>query len=211
MRRAALALVLTLVPAVARAEDEPPPPPRVAFGARAGLQRFFFEGDGSPSDLRGYVLGLDATVRLGPHISLAPVVELSILPTRGDRLEPGPDATSLATFFEARLDTNPAGPWSFRIEAGPGYRWLWLPYASSTTDRFSGLEPLRVRLGPSLRLGEQGEIALIAGAGFGWFWDHSGGRSCAVTATCGDSFYDSDTQTAVHFVGDVSIVVRGWP
>jgi hypothetical protein len=94
---------------------------------------------------------------------------------------------------------------------GPGYRWLTLPIEGSAADRFSGFEPLRVHLGPSLRIAGQTELALLGGGGFGWFGARSFGRSCSVTASCADSLYGSDTVETVHFVADLSLAIRGWP
>jgi hypothetical protein len=182
----------------------------LSLGARIGPQSIYLEGDGAPSDLRGYMAGVDATVHLSRHLGLAAVAEASLYDRRSDRLEPGPTATSYAAFAELRIDTNPEGPWSFRIDLGPGYRWLTLPLASGPTDEYSGIEPLRIRLGPAYRQGDL-EFAVAFGLGFGWFTARPGAHSCAVTATCQDSLLDSDTASPVHFVGDLSVAIRGWP
>jgi putative component of toxin-antitoxin plasmid stabilization module len=192
----------------ARADESPP---RFALGARAGMQSLFLEGDGSPSDLRGMFVGMDGSVRVTRHLALAAVVEASEYAGRGDRLPAGPIATSWGAFLEARADTNPGGPLSVRIDVGPGYRWLTLPVAAAPADHFSGFEPLRVHVGPSWRVAGQTEIALLGGAGFGWFATQSFGRACSVTATCADSLFGSDTVSSAHFVLDVSLAIRGWP
>jgi hypothetical protein len=49
------------------------------------------------------------------------------------------------------------------------------------------------------------------GLGFGLFLSRPGDRSCAVTGTCQDSLIDSDTASPVHFVGDLTVAVQGWP
>lgn len=204
-----LALAAPLRPAFAedRAENEAP---RLSLGARVGPQWIFLEGDGSPSDLRGAFAGVDATLRLSRYLSLAGVVEWSTYDGRSDRLEPGPPATSLGTFAELRVDTNPEGPWSVRIDIGPGYRWLWLPLATGSTDAYGGLEPLRLRVGPAYRTGAV-QVSVALGFGFGLFTARPGDRDCAVTASCQDSLLDSDTSSPVHFVGDLSVALAGWP
>jgi len=182
----------------------------LTLGARIGPQSIYLEGDGAPSDLRGYVAGVDAAVRLSRNLSLAVVFEGSLYDRRSDRLEPGPPATSAAVFAELHVDTNPDGPWSVRIDLGPGYRWLELPLASGPTDEYSGIEPLRLRIGPAYYYGDL-EVSVAFGLGFGWFTARPGAHSCAVTGTCQDSLLDSDTASPVHFVGDLSVAIRGWP
>jgi hypothetical protein len=199
----AAAVALLALPRAASADP-------IALGARAGPQSIFLEGDGSPSDLRGYVAGIDVTMPLSHHLGLAGVVEASLYDRRSDRLEPGAAATSYGAFAELRVDTHPEGPWSCRIDLGTGYRWLLLPLASGPTDAYGGIEPLRLRLGPAYRTGPL-EVSVALGAGFGWFIARPGAHSCAVTATCQDSLLDSDTASPVHFVGDLSVAVRGWP
>jgi hypothetical protein len=199
----ALIAALVALPRAASADS-------ITVGARIGPQSIFLEGDGSPSDLRGYVAGLDVTVPLSRYLGLAGVLEGSIYDRRSDRLEPGAAATSWAPFAELRVDTNPDGPWSCRIDLGTGYRWLLLPLVSGSTDSYGGVEPLRLRVGPAYRSGRV-EVALVLGAGFGWFVARPGARSCAVTGTCQDSLLDSDTASPVHFVGDLSAAVRVWP
>jgi len=184
--------------------------PRVVVGARAGVQSIYLEGDGAPSDLRGVVAGVDAALRLGEHVGVGGALEASLYDRRSDRLEPGPAATSYAAFAELRLDTHPAGPWSARIDLGTGYRWLFLPLGSGTTDGYGGFEPLRLHLGPSYRVGAV-DVAVLGGVGFGWFTARPGARSCAVTAVCQDSLLDSDTSSSVHFMADLALAVRGWP
>ncbi len=124
--------------------------------------------------------------------------------------EPGPAATSLGVFTELRIDTNPDGPWSVRIDVGPGYRWLWLPMASGPTEVYGGLEPLRLRAGPAYRVGDV-QVTVALGVGFGLFFSRPGDRNCAVSGTCQDSLIDSDTASPVHFVGDLTVAVQGWP
>jgi hypothetical protein len=181
-----------------------------SLGARAGPQSIFLEGDGAQSDLRGYVAGVDAALRLSRYLSIAGAVEGSLFDGRSDRVEPGPAATSLGAFSELCIDTNPDGPWSARIDVGPGYRWLWLPMASGPTEVYGGLEPLRLRAGPAYRVGDV-QVTVALGVGFGLFLSRPGDRNCAVSGTCQDSLIDSDTASPVHFVGDLTVAVRGWP
>jgi hypothetical protein len=68
----------------------------LTLGARIGPQSIYLEGDGAPSDLRGYVAGVDAAVRLSRNLSIAGVFEGSLYDRRSDRLEPGPAAMSAA-------------------------------------------------------------------------------------------------------------------
>jgi len=204
------AIAAIATPAAARAEGEDPLP-RVALGARAGMQSIFLEGDDSPSDLRGLFVGAGAALRVSRYLGFAAVFEASEYDHRGDRLAVGPTAASWAGFVEARADTNPGGPLSVRIEVGPGYRWLVLPIQGAPTDRFSGFEPMRLHLGPSWRIADRTELAILGGAGFGWFASSASPRSCAVSASCPDSGYDSETASSAHFAADVSIAIRGWP
>ena len=192
---------------------EPPPAEtssrRLAFGLRAGSQALYLEGDGSPADLSGYVFGGDAALRLSPRLSIAALFDVSIYGQRSDRVEPGALATSYAPSVELRANTNPEGPFSFRIDLGAGCRWLAVPMDHRVTDRFWGVEPLHLRVGPSYRASERIEVVALGGLGFGWFATHSGSDSCAVNGTCRDSLYDSDVQTSVHFVLDLSLGIRG--
>jgi hypothetical protein len=171
----------------------------------------FLEGDGSPPDLWGFAFGLDGALRLGPHLELVTSLEASLYDGRSDRVPTGPLAQSFAAFLLARIDTHPGGRWGARIDIGPGYRWLVLPFASGGSDRYSGFEPLRLHLGPRLRAASHLDIAVLGGAGFGWFTAYGTSRACAVTASCPDSLFSSDTQSAAHFVADISFAIRGWP
>ena len=53
--------------------------------------------------------------------------------------------------------------------------------------------------------------AVLGGIGFGLFFSRPGDRNCAVSGTCQDSLIDSDTASPVHFVGDFTVAVQGWP
>jgi hypothetical protein len=193
----------------ARADDAASRGPP-SFGARIGTQSIYLEGDDAPSDLRGYFAGLDAGARLSRHFRLTGVFEASIYDRRSDRLEPGSPATSYAGFLDLGIDTNPEGPWSASIDLATGCRWLRVPLSSGPSDAYGGVEPLRLRLGPALRV-DPILVSVTGGIGFGWFTARPGARSCAVTGTCQDSLLDSETASALHFVGDVSVAVRGWP
>jgi hypothetical protein len=182
-----------------------------SIGGRAGSQWLFLEGDASQSDLRGFVFGLDGTYAVTPRIALAMTAEASIYTQRSDRLPFGPNAESVAGFFELRMDTHPEGPFSVRIDLGTGYRWLWLPLASGPTDRFAAWEPLRLRVGPAWRPSSGLQIAVVAGFGFGWFTSRDRDGACAVIGSCADSLYDSDTQTSAYLASELSLQVRGWP
>lgn len=180
----------------------------LTLGARFGPQSVYLEGAGSPSDLRGYVAGLEASLALSRHLAVAGTVEGSEYDARSDRLAPGPTATSLAAFAELRIDTHPEGPWTVRVDLGAGTRWLVLPLASGPTDTYGGVEALRMRLGPAYRWSDGLELGVALGAGFGWFTARPGARECAVTGACQDSLLETDTATPVHFVGDLTVVLR---
>jgi hypothetical protein len=182
-----------------------------SIGGRAGPEWLFLEGDTSQSDLRGFVFGLDAAYPVGRSIALGAALDASIYTQRSERLPPGSTSESLATFLELRIDTNPEGSFSARIDLGTGYRWLWLPLAAGPTDRFGAWEPLHLRAGPAWRPSSRTQVAVMAGFGFGWFASRDRDGTCAVIGSCADSLYDSDAQSSVHFVGELSLTVRGWP
>ncbi|HEY8076004.1 MAG TPA: hypothetical protein VIF62_17880 [Labilithrix sp.] len=177
----------------------------VGIGARAGLQWIYLEGDGSPSDLRGYVFGADLHARVTKNLALATGLDASLYDRRSDRLPYGRVASSFAPFVGLRLDTNPEGPWSARIELATAARWITLPLDGESEHLF-GIEPLRLRVGPAVRIARSFDLALLLGAGFGWFTSHSGASACAATASCADSRLDSDTSSPVHFVTDFTLV-----
>lgn len=208
-----MASALLFASGVARAEAPPAGTPLtpVVLGARIGVQSLYLEGDGTPADLRGFAFAGDAALRVGRHLSFAAVFEASLYGQRSDRVERGPTATSYATFLEARADTNPEGPLSLRIDLGTGCRWLAVPLDRGGRDHYWGFEPLHLRLGPSYRVTRAIDVAALGGLGFGWFSAHPGpgSGSCAVTGTCKDSLYNSDVQSAAHFVVDVSLALRG--
>jgi len=209
-RTPALLATVALLGMARDAGAEPPERGPLAFGARAGPQSIYLEGDGAPSDLRGYMAGIDATLRLSHYLGVSGAFEASIFDRRSDRLQPGAAATSYGAFAGLLVDTHPEGPWSARIDLGTGYRWLLLPLASGGTDPYGGWEPLRLRVGPAYHPGGL-EASVSLGVGFGWFSARPGSRSCAVTGSCQDSLLDSDTASPVHFVGDLSVAIRGWP
>jgi hypothetical protein len=182
-----------------------------SIGGRAGSEWMFLEGDVSTSDLRGFVFGVDAAYSVGRRMALGADLDASIYTQRSDRLPPGPTADSFATFLELRIDTNPEGPFSARIDLGTGYRFLMLPLASGPTDRFGAWEALRLRVGPAWRASSGVQVAVVAGFGFGWFASRGRDGACAVIGTCSDSLYDSDAQSPVHFVSELALTVRGWP
>jgi len=190
-------LVLLFVPSAASAD--------VGLGARTGLQWIYLEGDGSPSDLRGYVFGADLHARVTEHLAIATGLELSLYDRRSDRLPYGRVASSWSPFVGVRLDTNPEGPWSARIELATAARWVTLPLDGETEHLF-GIEPLRLRVGPALRVSKSFDLAVLVGAGFGFFMTKDGAQACAATASCADSRLDSDTSSSVHFVTDLAIV-----
>ncbi len=178
----------------------------IGVGARTGLQWIYLEGDGSPSDLRGYVFGADLHARLTKNLAVATGLELSLYDRRSDRLPYGRVASSWTPFVGARLDTNPGGELSARIELATAARWLALPLDIGATDRFFGVEPLRLRVGPALRVAKSFDLAVLLGFGFGWFTGRDGVHACAANATCADSRLDSDTSSSVHFVTDLAVV-----
>jgi hypothetical protein len=183
----------------------------LSIGVRSGPQWLYLEGDGPPSDLRGFVLGVDGALPVARRISVAAVVDGSIYTQRSDRLPPGRAATSLATFVELRLDTDPEGPVSARIDLGTGFRWLRLPLDSGPTDSFRAWEPLRLRVGPAWRASREIQVALQAGIGFGLMVSRNRDGTCSLVGTCADSLYNSDTQSSAHFVTELVLSVRGWP
>jgi len=216
VKRAAAALLTALLASSCAAfaadatAQEPADRAVLELGARVGPQWVYLEGDFGESDLRGYFAGVDGTLRVTRRLGIGGVVEASVYDGRSDRLEPGPSATSYAAFAELRVETNPEGPFSFRIDMGPGTRWLILPMTTGPAETYGALEPLRLRVGPAYRAGAL-ELSVAIGLGFGWFMARPADRSCAVTGSCEDSLVDSDTASSVHFVNDLSVSVRGWP
>jgi hypothetical protein len=203
-------LATLATPAPARADEDAR---SVAIGARTGVQSIYLEGDGSPSDLRGFVFGADGQIRVARRLTIGLAVEGSLYDRRSDRLPHGRVASSVAPFLEVHADTNPEGPLSARIDLGTGARWLTLPVDDTAAGRYAGIEALRLRIGPGVRLAHGYDLALQVGFAFGWFaMQDSGGRAaCAVTATCKDSLLDSDTQSSVHFTTDLTLALRVWP
>jgi hypothetical protein len=182
----------------------------VTLDARAGWQWLFLEGDATTSDLRGNAIDVAAAYAFGPRIGLAAGLEAARYGERSDRLPAGATATSAGAVVELRLDTNPDGPVSARIDLGTGYRWLSLPLAAGPTDRFHAWEPLHLRVGPAWRATPTVQLALQAGFGFGFLVARNRDGACSVTASCADSLYDSDAQSSVHFIFDVTAAVRVW-
>jgi hypothetical protein len=207
-RIAAAAIAASAASASASPSDDPP---ALTFGARLAAQAVFLEGDGPPSDLRGYMLGVDASYRIAPRAAIAAVVEGATYLQRSDRLPPGGTADTLAVFAELQLDTAPRERWSARIELATGYRWLSLPLASGPTDRFGAWEALRLRVGPAWHASPRLQVAVLAGFGFGFLVARDRAGACSVNATCADSLYDSATQSSAHFTADLALVVRGGP
>jgi hypothetical protein len=181
------------------------------LGAETKRQLVFLEGDASPSDLRGWTLDLDVGYWFSGKYGAALVFEGSLYNARSDRLPPGSSATSFGLFLEGRANTNPEGPFSFRVELGGGIGRLALPSAGGSVDRFIELQPLRLHIGPSYTVAPGVDLVLLAGAALGWFKDHGGGNNCAVTATCTDSMLTSDTESHAHFVADLAIGLRFSP
>ena len=184
----------------------------ITFDARAGWQWLFLEGDATTSDLRGNAVDVSAAYSLGPRMALAAGIEGARYGERSDRLPPGATATSAGAFVDLRLDTNPDGPISARIDLGTGYRWLSLPLAAGPTydHRTARSKPLHLRVGPAWRASPNVQLALQAGFGFGWLVARSRDGACSVTASCADSLYDSDAQSSVHFIFDLTAAVRVW-
>lgn len=209
MRRVAAAGAACCVVGFSVGASAASPERALAVGARVGPQALYLEGDGAPSDLRGTMAGLDLTLHLSSHLGLSVAAEGTVLDHRSDRLQPGPAGTSLGAFVGLAVDTNREGPWSARIDLATGARWLALPLSSGGADTYGGFEPLRLRVGPAYRAGGL-EVSLALGVGFGWFWGR-GGADCAVTGSCADSLIGSDTAGSVHFVGDLTLAIRGWP
>jgi hypothetical protein len=183
-------------------------PASLDASARAGTEQVYLEGDGSPSDLRGFVFAFEPGVRLSRRFALGTSLELSLYPRRSDRLDFGALATSGSAFVEARAETHPGEPFSAAFALGSGYRRLWLPLAAGGTDAFWAIEALRLRAGPSFQTGGRLRIEVTVGGAMGWFFAAHGAQECAVTGACPDSLYSSATPS-VHFTLDLSIAVRG--
>jgi hypothetical protein len=179
------------------------------MSVRAGSEQVYLEGDGSPSDLRGFVFALKPAVRLSHRFTLGVSLEASLYPRRSDRLDSGPIAGSGAVFLEAGAQTHPGERYSGSFALGSGYRRLWLPLAAGGTDAFWAIEALRLHAGPSFQGSGRLRVEVLLGAAFGWFFAAPGARECAMTASCADSLYGSTTQSSVHFTLDFSIVARG--
>jgi hypothetical protein len=204
-RAVVLVVALLAVPRDARAEEV------VALGARVGAQSIFLEGDDAPSDLRGWVFGADVQGHVAHHLALVAGLDLSLFNRRSDRLPYGRTSSSYAPFVGVRIDTNPGGQLGVHIELATAIRWLTLPLDSGSTDHYFGVEPLRLRVGPALRVEHRVDLALLVGAAFGWFTARPGEHACAATASCPDSLLDSTTMSSVHFVGDLAIVATWLP
>ncbi len=182
----------------------------VSLDARIAPQWVFLEGDGPPADLSGDMIGVDVAFPLGHRIALAGAFEGALYTQRSDRMPPGGTAHDLDSFVELQVDTDPTATFSARIALGTGVRWLSLPLSAGPTDRFVAWEPLRLRVGPAWRTSGHTQIAVMAGLGFGFMMSRARDGACAVTASCADSLYDSDTQSSAHFVVELALVVRGW-
>ena len=198
-----IALAVVLVAGTARADG-------VSIGARLAPQWLFLEGDGTPADLTGDMLGVDVAVPITRRASIAVAAEGALYAQRSDRVPPGGDAHDLAAFAELQLDTRPGESVAARIALGAGVRWLSLPLAGGPTDRFFAWEPLRLRVGPVWRPSPRTEIGVMGGFGFGFIATRGRDGTCVVTGSCADSLYDSDTQSTAHFVVDLSLVARAW-
>jgi hypothetical protein len=180
-----------------------------AWNARAGSEQIYLEGDGSPSDLRGFVFAVEPAVRLGSRYTLGLSLEASLYPWRSDRLDAGPLAGGGAAFLEAGAETHPGKPFSVSIRLGAGYRRLWVPLATGGTDAFWAVEAARLRAGPSFQISDRLRIEVLLAGALGWFFAAHGAQECAVTGSCADSLYDSTTQSSAHFTFDLSVAVRG--
>jgi hypothetical protein len=181
----------------------------LSFGVRIARQWVFLEGDGPPADLVGFGFQLDAAYPIRRGIAIAAGVDVGLFPERSDRLPPGSAAKSLAPFAGVELDTSPGDDISARIDIATGYRWLELPLSSGPTDRFRSWEALAVHAGPAWR--SHGlQLAVMAGFGFGVVMARRHDGTCAVTGSCADSLFDSDTQSSAHFIADLAFQVRGW-
>ncbi|HEX4620293.1 MAG TPA: hypothetical protein VH208_01890 [Myxococcaceae bacterium] len=179
------------------------------LGGRVGMEQIYLGGDGSPSDLRGFVFALQPAARVSRHFALGLSLEASLYPRRSDRVDSGPLASSAAAFLEAGAQTHPGEPCSASLALSAGYRRLWLPLDAGGTDAFWAIEAFRLQGGPSFRAGDRVRIEILLGGGFGWFFAARGARECAITAACPDSLYGSTTQSSVHFTLDLSVAVRG--
>ncbi|MGZ3422971.1 MAG: hypothetical protein ACXVEE_34235 [Polyangiales bacterium] len=188
------------------------------LGARVGDRSFFFD-DLSPTGLSGTMLEADLGVRLHGRYHLYGFLERGLYDERSDRIAPGPFATSTAAGLGFAGSVAPDSRWDFVFDLAIGYRWLRVPFDSGDprrpfgVDRFSGVEPLRVRLGPSLRPEPRLMLDLLFGAALGRF--HGSGsthvETCSITASCKDSFLeDSDTQSATYFTLDATFGIHTW-
>jgi hypothetical protein len=182
----------------------------VSLDARIAPQWIFLEGDGPPADLTGDMIGVNVAYPLGHQIALAGEFEAALYTQRSDRMPPGGSAHDLDTFVELQIDTDPTARFTARIALGTGVRWLSLPLSAGPTDHFVAWEPLRLRAGPAWRTSERTQIAVMAGLGFGFMMSRTRDGACAVTASCADSLYDSDSQSSAHFVVELALVVHGW-
>jgi hypothetical protein len=180
----------------------------VSIGARIAPQWVFFDGDGPPADLTGDAVGIDVAYPVSERVAIAGAVDAALYTQRSDRLPPGPSAHDVDAFAELQIDTDPHGSWSARIALGTGIRRLTLPLDAGPTDRFTAWEPLRLHVGPAWHTGHGVQLALMAGFGFGFMMSRARDGVCAVTSSCADSLYDSDSQSSAHFVADLTLAGR---
>ena len=179
-----------------------------------GAQSIYCEGDGAPAELRGVAISADVGLRLDPRLAVFGGYEHVIDDSRSDRLAQGSLATGDAVAVGVRLFSSHDAPVALLLQIGLGYRWLRVPYdtgsprMASGTDRFEGLEPLRLHVGPTIALGDHLHLDLLAGGALGRFRGEAHPETCAILGACKDSLLDSDTASSTHFVVELVAALR---
>lgn len=213
MRAAWVLVALSSVASTAHADDAP----RVILGAQVSSHTFHF--DAASTTLSGTAFQIDGGVQVSPRYALYAFWEHGVYDSRDDRIAPGPLATSHAVGVGVQASTNPDGPWSFLVDLSSGYRFLRVPFDTGLSrapygvDRYQGLEPLRLHLGPTLLVDRVLRVEALIGGALGRF--HASGvghaETCAIVATCGDSLLvDGDTQSATYFTIDFGVALHTW-
>ncbi len=184
---------------------------RPYVGARASTAVFRFDGDDG-SSLTGAGVAIDGGVRVAPAYRLYATWDHGVYDARSDRLAPGPLAKTDGLGVGLRIDGAIDDAIGLAIDLGVGVRRLVVPYTradgSCGEDTFHGFEPLRLRVGPSIALGDGLRLDVLFGGAIGAFRGPRGhGETCTIVASCQDSLLDSaaDGQTNAYLLLDASL------